>query len=57
MARAQPCLYISALYFDSQAVTDCPAYFIFTFLFCLLVPLLSVTPGRFAHRLHNLSMD
>jgi len=30
---------------------DCPAYFILTFLFRLLVPLPSVTPGRFAHRL------
>jgi len=28
---------------------DRPAYLILSFLFCLLVPLLSVTPGRFAH--------
>jgi len=30
-------------------VTDCPAYFIFTFLFRLSRSVLSVTPGRFAH--------
>jgi len=34
-------------------VMDCPAYLILSFLFCLLVPLSSVTLGRFAHHLHT----
>jgi len=36
---------------QSDIVTDCPAYLILSFLFCLLVPFLSVTLGRFAPRL------
>jgi len=46
MVRKYLCLVGTAL-----DVTDCPAYFIGTFLFRLPVPFPSVTPGRFAHRL------
>ena len=52
-----PCTTGATLIEPKHAVTDSLAYFILSFLFRFLVPLLSVNLGRFAHQLHNLSMD
>jgi len=41
----------------AATVTDCPAYLILSFLFRLLDPLPSVTPGCFALLLTKLPMD